>query len=106
MTGGFMHINAFPELEANNPDVQKLIDLPNRAYVASALDNRMISVTVSGRGCGSSQQELVGGLLVTNDASNGQYINPPVIKPDGTMQGSFKSSDANFDWTFSPRSEP
>jgi hypothetical protein len=105
-TDGVMQTNAFKELEANDPDVQKLIDLPSRAYVATALDNRLVSVTVSGRGCSSPQPDVVGGLLLTNAASNGQYINPPVVKPDGTMQGNFKTSDANFDWTFSPRSEP
>jgi hypothetical protein len=105
-TDGVMQTNAFKELEANNSGLQTVIDLPNRAYVASALDNRFVSVTVTGRGCNSPQPDIVGGLLLTNAASNGQYINPPVVKPDGTMQGNFQTSDAKFDWSFAPKSEP
>jgi hypothetical protein len=105
-TAGFVLTNPFPELESNDPEIQKLINLPSRAYSAAALDNQMISVTVSGQGCHSPAQDVVGGLLLTNDAKNGVLLNPPLVKPNGTMQGNFKTSDASFDWTFTPQSEP
>ena len=105
-TAGFVLTNPFPELESNDPEVQKLINLPSRAYAATALDNQMISVSVSGQGCNSPQPDVVGGLLLTNGASNGVLLNPPLVKPDGTMQGNFKTSDASFDWAFAPKSQP
>jgi hypothetical protein len=105
-TAGFLLTNPFPELESNDPEIQKLINLPSRAYSATALDNQMISVSVSGQGCHSPQPDIVGGLLLTNGASNGVLLNPPLVKPDGTMQGNFKTSDANFDWTLAPKTQP
>lgn len=105
-TDGFMFTNPFKELESNDPEVQKIIDLPSRTYSGSALDNQSISVNVSGQGCSGPAMDVVGGLLLTNDANNGVLINPPVVKPDGTMQGNFKASDASFDWTLTPKSEP
>jgi hypothetical protein len=103
---GFMFTNAFPELESSDAELQKWIAQPRRAYTSAVGDTQPVTVSVSGQGCGSSFTELVGGLLLTNDAKNGVLLNPPVAGPNGVLSGQFKTSDASFDWTLSPKSQP
>ncbi len=103
---GFMFTNPFPELPITEPTLQKWFAQPSRAYTGAVSDLQMVTVSVSGTGCSPTAMDVTGGLLLTNDAKNGVVLNPPVAKPDGTLKGNFKTSDASFDWTLSPQSEP
>jgi hypothetical protein len=103
---GFMFTNAFPELVSSDAELQKWIAQPRRAYTSAVLDNQFVTVNVSGPGCNPTQMDVVGGLLLTNDAKNGVFLNPPVAGPNGVLSGTFKTSDASFDWNFTPKSQP
>ncbi len=103
---GFVFTNPFPELKPNDPALRQWLAAPSRAYAGAALDNQPVTVNVSGKGCGNNYTDLVGGLLLTNDAKNGAMLNPPVAQPDGTLKGTFTASGTVFDWTLTPQSEP
>ncbi len=103
---GFVFTNPFPELKANDPTLKQWLAAPSRAYAGAVGDNQPVTVNVSGKGCGNNYTELVGGLLLTNDAKNGVMLNPPVAQPDGTMKGTFTASGTIFDWTLTPQTEP
>jgi hypothetical protein len=103
---GFMFTNAFPELVSSDAELQKWIAQPRRAYTSAVGDNQFVTVNVSGPGCSPTAIDVVGGLLLTNDAKNGVLLNPPVAGPNGVLSGTFKTSDASFDWTLTPKSQP
>lgn len=110
ITTGFMWTNPFKELESNDPVNQKIFAAPSRAYYGVAVDGRpgtlLVGVPVgdSTDDCsGEAERQSVGGLLATSD---GAQAIPPVVKPDGTMQGNINSSTGNNEWQLSPESEP
>lgn len=103
---GFLQTNPFPELHSPDPAVSAWLKQPARTYVAALVDNSSIAVAVSGLHCQSPEYGIPGGLLSTNDADNGVYVNPPTVLPDGRFAKSFSESDITFDWSFTPQTQP
>ncbi len=103
---GFMMTNPFPELRTEDSDLRDWLKYPARSYVAAASDQTMVTVNVSGVGCSPTQPDITGGMLLTNDANSGLYINPPVVMPNGQFKGAFQTSDARFKWDLQPQPEP
>jgi hypothetical protein len=108
VTGGFLMTNPFPELKSTDAAQRDFLQLaPRRAYQASVSSTQMVTVTVTGSaGCGPTAQDMVGGLLSTNDSVNNRAVNPPVAKANGDLIATFTYKDFTFDWNLTAQSEP
>ena len=103
---GFLQLNTFPELKHTDPTMRQWLMQKPRAYQALITEIQSVLVTANGVGC-SNYTDLVGGLILTNNAQNGNSINPPVALQNGDLIDTFApTATMTMTWNLKAQLEP
>jgi hypothetical protein len=103
---GFLMLNTFPEIKHIDPTMKLWLMQKPRAYQALVTEVQTQLVTGAGPGC-SNFTDFVGALIATNDAANGNAINPPVALPNGDLIATFPvTASTTMTWNLKAQLEP